>query len=137
LVFQELNLSYLQAWGDEWQERAPRRLVVEYSLRSVREAGSAPERVLVISRVLPDSVNLGYQDLGSTIVSRVNGRDVHTLDALREALRKPQRGFHVIDLLPGGGRQRLVFSADEISDANRRIAERFDVPPPGASADGR
>ena len=130
LVFQELTLGYLQAWGDAWQERAPRRLVTEFSMRGVREAGTKPERVLIISRVLPDVVNLGYQDLGSTIVKRVDGRDVTSLADFREAIRRAERGFHVIELLPGGGRVKLVFSEAELAAANRRIGERYDVPPP-------
>jgi hypothetical protein len=130
LVFQELTLGYLQAWGDAWQDRAPKRLVTEFSMRGVREADTKPERVLIISRVLPDVVNLGYQDLGSTIVKKVDSRAVTSLADFREAIRHAERGFHVIELLPGGGRVKLVFSEAELPAANRRIGERYDVPAP-------
>ena len=130
LVLQELNLGYLQAWGDGWQERAPRRLVIEYALRAVREAGSDPEHEVIISRVLPDASNLGYQNLDSAIVTRANGRPVLSLADFREAVRHPEGGFHVIELLPGMGRSKLVFDATQIAEANRRIGERYDVPAP-------
>jgi len=135
LVLQELTLTYLQAWGDAWQEHAPRRLVIEYALRAVREGGSDPEHEVIVSRVLPDASNLGYQNLESAVVTRANGKPVHSLNDLREALREPRDGFHVIELLPGQERRKLVFEGAGIAEANRRIAERYDVPaPPDPSA---
>jgi hypothetical protein len=138
LVLQELTLNYLQAWGDEWQERAPRRLVIEYAMRAIREAGSEPEHEVIVSRVLPDSSNLGYQNLDSAIVTRVNDRAVRSLADFREALRHALGGFHVIELLPGQARQKVVFEAASVAEANRRINERYDVPePPQLSFDSR
>ena len=99
LVFEELTRPYLGAWGD-WARRAPPRLLVEID-REPEEAGGEPKRIVLLSSVLPDAANLGYQELRDLIVARVNGRLVTSLADLREAFGSPQGGFHVVDLVPG------------------------------------
>ena len=133
LVIQELTLSYLQAWGSNWQERAPRRLLIEYAMHSVREADKPPERIVFVSTVLPDQSNLGYQNLDNAIVTHANGRALKSLAGFREAIKHPAGGFHVIELLPGQGRRKVIFDVAEIDEANLRIAQRYGVPAPPAS----
>ena len=128
LVVQELALSYLQAWGSNWQERAPRRLLIEYAMHSVREADKPPERIVFVSTVLPDQSNLGYQNLDNAIVTHANGRALKSLAGFREAIEHPSGGFHVIELLPGQGRRKVIFDVAEIDEANLRIAQRYGVP---------
>ena len=74
LVFQELTRPYLASWGD-WTRRAPPRLLV--AIDRDEEAGEAePGRIVLLSSVLPDVANLGYQELRDLIVEKVNGRPV-------------------------------------------------------------
>lgn len=128
LVLQELSLDYLRLWGGGWQQKAPTRLVMEYFLNQVREAGRPEEKVVVITRVLPDAVNLGYDDVGNAILLRANGRPLSSLQAFRDAVSNPKDGYHVLEVLPGQGRAKLIFRADEMENANRRVRERFGVP---------
>jgi hypothetical protein len=128
LVMQELSLSYLRAWGKGWNERGPARLVTEAVLNSLREANKPPEKVVFISKVMPDPFNLGYDDLQNVIVVRANGRAVQSLADFREALRSPVAGFHTVEMLPGQSRAKLVFKADSLEAANRRIRERYSIP---------
>ncbi len=130
LVVQELSLGYLRFWGREWRYKAPTRLVVEYFLNNLRKAGAEPEKVIVISSVLPDRTNVGYEGIRNSILRRVNGVPLKSLHDFRAAVTRPVNGFHVLELIPGGGRDKLVFRADEIEEANRRIRERFGVPEP-------
>lgn len=128
LVLQELTLDYLRAWGKEWQEKAPTRLVIEYSLSSLREKGKKPERVLIVSKVLPDPSNLGYESVTNAILRRVNGRVMNSLDDFREALDHPLDGYHLIDLLPGQGRGRLVYPAEGMVEIDARVRQRYGIP---------
>lgn len=130
LVVQELSLGYLRLWGKEWQHKAPARLVMEYFLKSLREAGEEPEKVVIISRILPDRSNLGYEGLRNSIIRKVNGVSMKSLQDFRSALQRPAKGFHILDLNPGSGRGRLIFRANEIEEVNRRVRKRFGVPPP-------
>lgn len=128
LVLQELSLDYLRAWGKDWREKAPSRLVIEYSLKSLRDKEEKPEKVLIVSRVLPEPSNLGYEDVDNTIIRQVNGRAVHSLEEFREAIAMPVEGYHLIDLMPGQGRGRLVYSAANVDATNARVKERYGIP---------
>jgi protease Do-like 9 len=134
MVLQELTVGYLQAWGDQWRDKAPPRLVIEYSLHSLREPGKPPERVLFISRILPDPSNVGYEDVNNAIVLGVNGRPMHSLKDFREAIRHPIGGYDEVDLLPGSGRGKLIFDAAQIPDINARVRSLYGIPehPPGS-----
>jgi hypothetical protein len=128
LVLQELSVSYLQAWGGEWRNKAPARLVIEYGMHPMREPEAAPERVVFISRVLPDPSNLGYGDVDNAIVRSVNGRPLRSLADFREAIRQPRGGYHEIELLPGAGRGMLVFRQSELAAINARVRTRYGIP---------
>jgi hypothetical protein len=128
LVLQELSLSFLRAWGKNWPERAPARLAVEAITKTLREHGKPPERVVFVSKILPDSVNLGYEDVQNSIVVRINGQPVASLADFRNALSQPVNSYDVLEFLPGQGRAKLVFKADALAVANRRIQDRYDIP---------
>jgi len=125
LVFMELTRPYLASWGD-WTRRAPPRLLVAID-RDPDEDAAEPRRLVLLSSVLPDSANLGYQELRDLIVERVNGRAVASLRELREALGAPRGGFHVIDLLSGQGASRIVLDAAEAEAAGERLRAAYGV----------
>ena len=128
LVLQELSVNYLRVWGDKWRDKAPSRLVIEYVMNNLRKNGSGPEKVVIITRVLPDPANLGYQSVNNAILKQLNGKPVHTLADFRKAMRSPVNGYHIVQLLPGPGRGRLVFRASQMRAVNARIRGRYGIP---------
>ena len=137
LVVQELSLDYLRQWGADWQQKAPARLVIEYALNALRGKGEKSEKVLIVTKVLSDPVNLGYEEVTNAILVRVNGNTPASLDDFRSALRLPSNGFHTIEIKPGQGRGTLVFAAEEIEEANRRIHRIYGVSPSVRRVTGR
>jgi hypothetical protein len=123
LVFEELTRPYLMAWGD-WARRAPPRLLVAVDREPDEEE---TRRVVILSSVLPDAANLGYQELRDQIVERVNGRPIGSLADLRQAFASPQGGFHVVELLAGQAAARLVLDAGEAEAAAERVREAYGV----------
>ena len=116
LVFEELTRPYLGAWGD-WARRAPPRLLVAID-REPDEAGAEPKRIVLLSSVLPDAANLGYQELRDLIVARVNGRPVASLADLRRGLRLAAGGASTwSSSWPGQGAARVVLDAAEAQAA--------------------
>ena len=128
LVLQELSLGHLRLWGNNWQHKAPARLVMEYFLSNLRERGKKPEKIVFVSKVLPDSVNIGYDDAASAILMKANGKTLRSLADFRAAVRTPRDGYHVLELTPGKGRGKLIFRASEVEAANRRVRELYGVP---------
>ena len=82
---------------------------------------------MLLSSVLPDVANLGYQELRDLIVERVNGRPVPNLAALRQAFGSASSGFHVIEFLSGQGAARIVIDAAEADAAGERLHRAYGV----------
>jgi hypothetical protein len=123
LVFQPLTVPYLVTFGD-WRRRAPARLVTAFDMEGSWPTVEQP-RLVLLAQVLPDPVNLGYQDVNNVIVTAVNGRPVRTLEDVRVGLQAPRDGFHVVDLLPGSGPTRVVLDAAEADSARARVHDLY------------
>ncbi len=124
LVFQPLTTPYLQRWGNEWERTAPFRL---NHYRS-DEATKAKPSLVILSQVLPDKFNIGYQEFRSFVVNQVNGQRVTSLTELQAALKQPKDDFHIIDFVPNESLQRIVLAAgDAEREATDRILKRFGI----------
>jgi hypothetical protein len=123
LVFQPLTRNYLRSWGQDWERSAPFRLAY---FRNEEPTAERPA-VVVLSSVLPDVFNLGYQELRNLVVEKVNGRRVSYLGQLEEALRQPSEGYHVFEFMAGETLQRLVIDAQQLEAATRRVLERYGI----------
>jgi hypothetical protein len=128
LVFQDMSGPYLSTWGD-WSRRAPPRLLIAYDREGAEPTSERP-RIVLLTSVLPDSANLGYQDLRDLIVDKVNGRPIGSMDDLRRAFAEPVGGFHVVEFLPGQTPGRIVLDAAEAQAADGRIRAAYGVRPP-------
>jgi hypothetical protein len=124
LVFQPLTEPYLRSWGGEWQRRAPVRLV---RLKERRPTEDNPGCV-VLSLVLPDAYNLGYQDYRYLALDQVNGLKITSLPELKNALDHPKEAFHVIEFLPGESVQKLVLDAIQLKSATQRVMFDYRLP---------
>lgn len=124
LVFEPLTESYLSAWGSDWKRRAP------FRLNYYRNDSPSKERpaLVLLSQVLPDSYNIGYQEQRYLVVDKVNGRPVHRLSELQEALQKPTNNVHVIEFARGDSLRRMVLAAgDAEREATERVLKRYEI----------
>lgn len=124
LVFQPLTADYLRSWGKEWWKRAPFRL--RYYLHQPPTAER--RHVVILSRVLPDPLNLGYQNLTYLAVDKINGQRIETLADVRTALEAPQEGFHVVRFMPNSGVQKVILDAEVLEVADERILRKYGIP---------
>ncbi|MEW5848285.1 MAG: hypothetical protein AB2A00_05695 [Myxococcota bacterium] len=123
LVFQDLSVPYLSTHGD-WRRRGPLRLVIAQELEGSFPTEEHP-RVVLMTHVLPDQANLGYQDYRDLIVTQINGMPVRTLDDVNAAFAKPRNGFHVVEFQPGQTVRRVVLDAAEVEASRARVAEQY------------
>ena len=98
LVLEELSRQYLKEFGGDWIHKAPLELV-----NIDRTQGEGPEekrkRVVVLTRVLPSDLTVGYEDLRHILVTAINGKPLNSLDDIQGALENPVDGLHKIELL--------------------------------------
>ena len=124
LVFQPLTMALLKGFGENWERRAPFRLVYYRNEKAVAER---PSRV-VLSQVLPDAFNLGYQESRYVVVDKVNGKRVSKIADLEAAFEQPKDGFHVLEFAKGDSLQRIVLDASQTGAATQRVLRRYGIP---------
>lgn len=131
LVFQPLAQPFLRGWGDDWRKFAPFRL--QYT--QFEKPSDGRKSLVVLTGVLPDAINLGYQDVAMLVVDKVNGRAVATLGDLAEALKTPASGeagagggVHRFEFMKGRGLQRLVLDAATLEAATKRVQAYYGMP---------
>ena len=96
LIFQELTRPLLEAYGKEWQSRAPLNLLDVYENPEKYE--SKFRRVVFLSNVIPTPATVGYEPLRNLIVSQVNGQEIKDMQSLIDAFDKPgPEGMHRIE----------------------------------------
>jgi S1-C subfamily serine protease len=96
LIFQELSRQYLKEWGPTWERSAPQRLV--YFDRFQSELfPEGNRRVVILSQVLPADSTIGYDDVAYLTVTKVNGKEIKSLDDLAAAVKQPIEGFIKIE----------------------------------------
>src|ERR1043165_5990493 len=92
LIFQELSRQYLKEWGRNWQREALQRLVYLDHFQS-ELFPDRNRRVVILSQVLPANITIGYDELAYLTVTKVNGKEIKSLDDLAEAAKHPIDGF--------------------------------------------
>ncbi|MEZ5976381.1 MAG: hypothetical protein R3F17_06350 [Planctomycetota bacterium] len=120
LVFQPLTLDYLREWRD-WWEKAPRDLVQMYYRGMQTEAR---REIIVLTSVLADRVNMGYEDLEESMIERVGDqvpRDLAHFVSLLESARG------LVHLVAHSG-SSVVIDADLARASAERIATRYRIP---------
>ena len=92
LVFIALNRNYINSRGNMIPP-----LAYEHWYREVERPNTRREQVLILSHVLPASVNSGYANLHNFIVSRLNHEPINSLAHLDKMLKKmPHHTSHVV-----------------------------------------
>lgn len=124
LVIQELTTGYLRAWGEDWTDKAEKRLLF-YERYEWLNRLPGRRRIVVLNRVLPDEINIGYQGMKDLVVTRVNGRTISDLCDVAEALRAPENGLHRITLKQFG--VEIAIDVNDCAAAAERIAARYGV----------
>ncbi|XP_073118013.1 protease Do-like 10, mitochondrial [Elaeis guineensis] len=97
LVFVPLTQPYLHEYGEDWYNTSPRRLC-ERALRELPKR--AGEQLVILSQVLMDDINAGYERLSELQVKKVNGVEVENLK-------------HLCELVEGCSEESLRFDLDD------------------------
>ena len=103
LVFQELTRPLLEAFGDEWQSRAPLNLLDVYE--NPQKYESRGRRIVFLAGVIATPATVGYEPLRNLIVTKVNGKDIKDIKSLIEAFGQPG----------ADGMDRIEFDEEEFS----------------------
>lgn len=120
VVFQPLSLDLLKTWREWWDRAPPEYLNLYYT--GVRTAER--QEVVVISQILADEINVGYEDFFHEAVVAVNGRLPRDM---RDFVQQVQSAPDLVELTTS--RQgTLIFDPAEAAEAAPRILDRYCIP---------
>lgn len=126
-VFQELNTGYMRAqWGNDWRRTADPRLLYYYNNYWL-DPSLKKERIVILSHVLPDSLNIGYHDKANLILLKVNGIAIHDLEHASSIIEQSEDEFYVFEFQ---GDERIVFEKKMVDENQDRIFKTYGIPAP-------
>ncbi|MBN2039746.1 MAG: trypsin-like peptidase domain-containing protein [Spirochaetes bacterium] len=125
IVFQPLNREFLKCW-DKWWLNADRSMLYYYSYLDRDELKPDVNEIIIINHVLPDAVNTYISDIGDMIISKINGKNICSLEDVIEAFKNPKGDFHIIEV--EGSYKPILLKASEMYDANIRILKKYEIP---------
>lgn len=79
LVFCPVTLNYIMTWGEKWSRNAPSNLLNYFLNGQISQAG---ENVVIIIKVLPSEINIGFDEFINKRVIEVNGQKIRDLQDL-------------------------------------------------------
>ena len=118
LVFQPLDGPFLRALG----KHTP--ILLDY----YREATDIErEGIVLLSMILPDDYNQGYENLRFLIVDEINSKQIVSLEDVAEALEDSNDGFHRILFTKDSTIQHVVLDANLMDQATERILAHYRI----------
>jgi hypothetical protein len=123
LVFQPLTEPYLRSWGADWLRRVPFRL----GYYEQEKPTTNRTEVVLLSMVLPDPYNVGYQDFRYLPVHTINGKTITHFQDVQAAFKQPRDGFHIIEFDQGDWLQEIVLDSNQAEGATRRVLQRYNI----------
>jgi PDZ domain len=124
LIFQELSRQYLKEWGPTWERSAPQRLVYfDHFQSELFPEGN--RRVVILSQVLPADSTIGYDDLSYLTVTKVNGKEIKSLDDLAEAVKQSIEGFIKIETEEDP--KQIALDAAQVASEAPNLQENYGI----------
>lgn len=118
LVFQPLTANYLELW--EKGEAPPDLLDAYYHGEPTKDR----RRVIILTSVLADELNVGYQDMIDATIVRANGRPVSDLAGLVAAVEANAGPYHVFVDNHG---KAIVIGREKAAARQEAILRRYKI----------
>lgn len=127
MVIQELSLSYLREYGKDWSSQAPIHLLY-YNQNQDYLDGDGRNKIVIITGVIPTPFTIGYENLNNLVIQKINGREIHKLADVVQALKSPLNGFHKFETEQPP--HALYLDPGEIPSIHNMIKQRYRIPIP-------
>ena len=125
LMFCPLTTDLLEAWGANWQNDAPKRLV---ALLDNNTKDDQIDEIVLLHRVEASSLTRGYQDIADVVIQKVNGKPIRSLQDLISTVENGTTPF--VEFEDRNGNQVVL-------DRERVQQQQFDVQPTNGIAEGQ
>ena len=122
LVFIALNRNYIHSPGNITPS-----LAYEHWYRELERPRTRLDQAIIISRVLPSSVNSGYSSLQNFIVTTLNGKSINTLNDLDKMLKEMPKDTRHVVFESEWQKMPLVLDFKKCLEQQKTILERYGI----------
>ncbi len=127
-VFQKLTRQYMQQWGEQWVGRVSPHFYHYYRDMAFKPTDERRD-IVILSYVLPAEINLGYQDMGQTVVSKFNGIDVRSIaDVVAAQKAEPDSKYDVVEFEMDN--PKVVIPRGQVAEADAMIGQNYGIGKP-------
>ena len=124
-VLQEISRQMLREFGADWLRRAPERAV--YMDRYQNELfEDGPKKIVFLTRVLPTPATVGYEEVTSIRVTKINGVELQSLADVPAALEKPMNGFHKVEF--DEDPKTIYLDAAQVTAVEQQVQQQYRLP---------
>lgn len=124
-IFIPMTLTYLNEWGGNFRNKAPLSLLVLYEKNKTKKKTDEIKDLVILSKVIPHPSNVGLQQLGGSIITKVNGKPLKSLKHLKEMLDQTDQEVVKLSLSPGD--IPLWLSPETLKNADLDIQSRYGI----------
>ncbi|MGB8166942.1 MAG: PDZ domain-containing protein [Chthoniobacteraceae bacterium] len=125
LVLQELSRQYLKEWGNDWMKKAPEHFVY-FDRQQAELFPMGPKKIVFLSRVLPSAATVGYEDLHTLVVKRINGKELQSLADVPAALDNATDGLHKVEF--DGDPTVIYLDAKAVAEEGQALMRKYRLP---------
>ena len=123
-LIRELTARYLFAHGSDWSLKTDPRIVHDFFFRRRRPERQG-DRIVIISRVLPDPINQGYQNIQDAIITHANGLPIRNME---DVFAVRNRDGVIARLRLMGFETELCFATNATAGADQRLIRQYRLP---------
>jgi membrane-associated protease RseP (regulator of RpoE activity) len=125
LVLQELSRQYLKEWGPDWKKKAPEQFVyLDAQQNELFKDG--PKKIVFLSRVLPTGATVGYEEIQSLLVKKINGLALQGISDIPAALALAKDGVHKLEF--DGDPGAIYLDAAQVTKLEPLLAQKYRLP---------
>jgi S1-C subfamily serine protease len=124
LVFMKLDQEYLRTFGNFW-ENARKRLIYSHFYRPLEEPEAARKETVVLTRILPHSVNSAYRRRSNSVVAKINDVAIEGLPDVVRAFEQERGPFHRIEMEGSG--IMIIMDRKEAAVAHQQILKTYGI----------
>lgn len=123
-IIRELSANYLLSYGADWQKFVDPRLVNLYLTKRLYP-DKPGDRVVILATVLPDPINVGYQQFRNQIITGINDKPVRNMSDVFKIVKEDG---HVLRVSLQSSDVDLVLDQATLGEANANLARQYRIP---------
>lgn len=126
LVFTPLTFDYLRNAGIDSSDPGQGEMIYELRMRLMESPETARREPVVLTAVLPHEINANWMIRGRTLVDRINGVRIESLDDVVKAFADNKGEFDLLEFQPH--RSVECLPRKELAGAQKEILENYGIP---------